>query len=260
MPKTVITAEQHAELHEILQAEYVAGGDGAFVLKLDGTPRGWVEASRLDEMRTNNQTLTTTNTSLTEKLGTFDGIDPVVARELISTKEQLNKAQLIKAGDLEGLVQTELQKGLAPLQAELATERAARQKSDGIADKAIVDAKVLSAGGDFGKIRKGASSVLVSKARESGWGNVDGVLLQVNAEGEVVGRDINAWVAENAAPSGDLAFIFEPSKGGGSDGGEGNGTPGGGNVIDSSDRKAFRDNLDDIASGKKTTTPLRRGV
>lgn len=257
MAKTVITKEQHGELNELMQAEYSEASDGAFVLKLDGVPRGFVESTRLDEMRTNNQKLTTANAGLTEKLGTFDGIDPAVARELIDTKDQLDRSALVKAGDLEGLVQAELQKGLAPLQTELETERAARKKSDQIADKAVVDNKVLSAGGDFGKIRKGASSVLVLKAREQGWANVDGTLLQTNAEGEVIGRSINDWVATNAAPGGDLAFIFEASKGGGAEDGE----PGPGNTgdtIDSSDRKSFRNNLDDIASGKKQVTPLRR--
>lgn len=261
MAKSTITKAEHGELHEVLQAEYEQAADGNFVLKLDDTPRGFVESARLDEMRKGVKKHEETAAGLAEKLKAFDGIsDPAKALELLSKQSELDKGELIKAGDIEGLVKAEVEKISGPLNGQLAEMTKARDTAQEQADKSVVNTKVAVAASDFGKVRKGASSTIVAKALEQGWGNHAGELLQANGDGEIVGRDIDAWMAEGAAPGGDLAFCFEPSKGGGS---EGNEDGGGGNdteTIDPNDRKSYRDNLADIASGKKQVGPLRRSA
>jgi hypothetical protein len=258
MPKTTITAEEHGELHEVLQAEYETAADGNFVLKLDGAPRGFVEAARLDEMRSGAKGHETKASELATQLEAYEGIDPVKARELLEAQEALDPGALIKAGDLASLVTKEVDKIATPLKAQVDELQATNTTLRAAADKAIVDTKVLSAGGDFGKIRKGAGSILVLKAQEAGWGNTDGTLTQRDSAGELISTDISTWIAEGAAPGGDLAFLYEPSTGGGSEGGEGGGDTGAGKTIDAADRKAFRNNLEDVASGKTRVTNLRQ--
>ena len=263
MAKSVIADQAEFDgLPEALQSEYEKATDGSFVLRLEGVPRGFVESARLDEMRISSRDHETRATELQTQLGRFEGItDPDKARELIATQSDLDRKALVKAGDIEGLIAAEIAKTNGPLQKELELEREGRKSAQLQADKAVVNTKVVSAAADFGKVRKGAGDVIVSKAQAAGWGNVDGNLLQVNSEGEVIGRDIAEWVATHAAPGGELAFCFEPSTGGGADGGDDDETVATqGGTIDPTDRKAFRENLKDIATGKKQVGALKRSA
>ena len=231
---------------------YTANQDGSFDLNIEGQPRGFVPSATHEEFRSNNTTLKRDLDAANERLGTFDGIDPVKAKELLATADELDRKALIKSGDIDGLVEAAVEKSNKPLleRLEASESNAARYKTQ--ADSAIVDTKVLSAAGDFGKVKKGAGSVVVSKARDAGWQNVDGNLLQMKGD-DVVGRDIDAWITENAAAGQELAFCFEATTGGGGDGGDGGTvTPEGTKVIP---REEFSKNIDDVAKGKTTVAP-----
>lgn len=240
---------------EALHEMYTQAQDGKFVLNIAGRPRGFAPDSDLTQFRDNNTTLTATNTELTTKLAAFDGVDVELFKRLKAVQDDLDSKAMVKAGDIAGLVAAELKKEVDPLKAELAIEKAARVEAQGIANSAIVDAKVLTAAADLGKIRTGAGDVIVAKAKTAGWQNVGGELLQMDGE-TVVGRDIKDWVTSNAGKDGNIAFCFEASIGAGGDGDKG--LPGDTSVkhIAFTDKKAVSDNLEDIATGKVVVDPL----
>ena len=202
---------------------YTQNANGAFELNLDGTPKGFVPTAEKDEFRQNNRDLKAQLDEATEALKGFDGIDATKAKELLATQEELDTAQLIKAGDLEGLVDKAVEKAAGPLNDQIGVLTEERDEAQRVADNAVVDTNVLRHAADVGKVRKGAADTLVLAAKNAGWKNVGGQLLQVDGDGTVRGRDFPGWLGEQTAAGADLAFCFEPSTGGGGGGADGDG-------------------------------------
>ena len=233
---------------------YSQADDGRFVLQLSGRPRGFVPEGEHRQFRDNNTSLKTQLDEMQGRLTAFDGIDPGKARDLLGAQEELDRKNLLKKGDVEGLIQTELKKGLGPIQAEnkaLVGENSELKQQ--LASK-VVDAEVLRAGNVFGKMKAGTEDVLIDKAKRSGFQDVDGELRQVvngntvySTETPGQPRSVDEWIKHEAGK--EFSWIWEPSVGGGGDGDKGQTTPGGVKEISRGDRDAFRKNLAEIAKG-----------
>ena len=140
--------------------------------------------------------------------------------------------------ELQALVDKAVAEAIAPLQARLSETLAGARKSQGEADRAIVDGGIADAARKSGMFRPGAEDLVVEKAKAAGWTNAGGGLLrQLDDDGEIIGRDIGEWIQDNR---GDLAALLLPG------------------VIDPTDRAAFRKNLKAIADGTRQVGPLRR--
>tara|TARA_Y100000310_G_scaffold321924_1_gene380240 strand:- start:230 stop:1009 length:780 start_codon:yes stop_codon:yes gene_type:complete len=243
---------------EALKEYYELAQDGKYILN-QGRPRGFTPDDEVKQFRDNNTTLTTQNAELTSKLAGFDGVNVEQYNTWKAAQDDLDSKALIKAGDIDGLVNAAVKKALDPVSAELSVEKTARQETQAKLDAAIVDTKVISAASDFGKIRSGAGDVIVTKAKAAGWQNVDGSLLQMSSDNVVIGRDIKEWIASTGAKDGEINFCFEPSVGGGGDGADGKeGVQGGAKTLEFGDTKGFSENLEDIASGKTVVAPPQR--
>lgn len=82
--------------------------DGAFVLDAEGA----VEKSKVDEFRTNNVALKRQLDSLTAR---YEGIDPDAVKQLLAEKAKLEEQQLVKAGEVEKLVEKRTKTAMAEL-------------------------------------------------------------------------------------------------------------------------------------------------
>lgn len=239
-------------LDESLHDLYEKSQDGAYVLQLEGRPRGFVPSTELDEFRSNNTILQRQLDETKTALGQFDGIEAEKARELLAKQEELDNKNLIKSGDIAGLVAKEVEKANKPLHDQIAALTTERDEAKVLADGAVVDSTFLRVAGEVGKLRNAkAGDTVVSSARAAGWRNVNGQLLQVDANGQVVGRDAKTWLGEQAAANGDLAFCFEPSTGGGGGGSDGDGLPAGGKrTVRRGDKEAIGKLIPEIAKGE----------
>ena len=86
------TVDKLEDVPENVRTLYKAEG-AKFVLDVDGV----VPKERLDEFRNNNL-------QLQQQIDRFKGIDPAKHAELLEVQRQLNEQELIKAGDVEGVV------------------------------------------------------------------------------------------------------------------------------------------------------------
>ena len=249
---------------ESLHDMYAEAQDGKYVLQIEGNPRGFVADSVHEEFRTNNNRLQTDLTTANERLSTFEGIDPTVAKELIATKDDLDRKALIKSGDMEAIIKSEVDKALEPISGQVTTLTEERDAARTALAAKVVDGEILKAGNAFGKMKSGTEDVLVAKAKAAGFTEHNGELRQVVNDAVVFSTEtpgqpmeISEWIKGTAAK--EYSWVWEPSTGGGGGGTDGNDVVDNAGVktIRSDDREAFRKNLDDVASGKVKVAPAR---
>jgi hypothetical protein len=251
------------DLGEDLHDYYVQAQDGKFVLNLGGRPRGFVPQGEHEEFRSNNTTLQNEVTTLKEQLGKFDGVNVDEYTELKGAKDELDRKQLIKSGDVEGLVATEVEKAVKPLSGEIESLRNTNSDLQSQLANKVVDEEIIKAGNAFGKMKAGTEDVLVTKAKAAGFQNVSGELRRKTGEAVVYSTEnpgqpqtIAEWITGEAAK--EFPWVWEPSTGGGGGGADGEETQvtdGQTKTIAFSDRKSFRENLDDVATGKVKVAP-----
>lgn len=218
--------------------EHYEQRDGKYVLKVDGELPGYVKASQLAETKTKLSEMRETNigllkgvaelagvdeasdlSPLREKLKSYEGIDPEDYRKL---KAELDKKGVKKGDDIDGLIQSQMEKfkeeAIAPLKQQLEQEREARVAAQKRADQSTLREKLSAALGDGVKTK--ALPFLLDKAS---------VEFTVK-DGEVAVRDgrlspktaepwtLDGWV-EHARSEYD--FAFKSSTGGGANPGPG---------------------------------------
>ena len=254
---------------ESVREHYVKGNDGKFVLDGTGTPRGFVVSSQHDEMRIKVERLDTDLTKAREDLEKFKGIDPEKARESMETQAQLERAELLKKGDVDTLIQQSVEDALAPMKEQLEAANRERETAQTQLQQSVGNDAILRAGNAMGKLRPGAEDVLIQKARADGFDVVDGELVQIQNGQKVFSqqnagqaRTIDEWMEEVAVPQ--FEWAWEPSGGGGgggsnNDDGDRGGGGGDSTTIDPTDTQSYEANLDDIATGKKKVGSLPTG-
>jgi len=205
------------DVPENVRSLYKAEGDG-FVLDAEGV----VPKERLDEFRTNN-------INLTQQLEKLKGVDPVKYAELIALDNKVKEGELIKKGDLEGVVNLRVEAMRTDLTSKLSTAEANAAKMASQLSKVMVDDQVKTYAIKTG-VRDTAVDDVVLRAR--GIYVMDpavGAPVPKNDKGEVIfGKDgktpmpMEEWMVglKTTAP-----HLFAQSSGGGAGGG---GRPGAG--------------------------------
>jgi hypothetical protein len=197
------------DVAEPLRPLYRQEGD-EFVLDAEGV----VPKERLDEFRTNN-------IQLQQQLDKLKDVDPVKYRELVEIQRQMSEGELLKKGDLEGVVNSRVTSMKAALEGERDTFRTRAEQAESQLAVLLIDSAVRNEAIKHG-VRPTALDDMVLRARTV-YKMKDGAAVPHDDKGEVVyGRDgktpmpMNDWVVglKKTAP-----HLFEGSQGGGAGGG-----------------------------------------
>jgi hypothetical protein len=188
--------------------------DGAFVLDVAGA----VETQRLDEARADNFALKQQVQSLETQ---FQGIDPAQARALLQKAQELEDAQLVKAGEVEKLITKRLQAARADFESKLQTAAAERDTLNAQLSEIRINQKVIETATRRG-LRPTAIPDLLSRAH-SVFRLAHGQPAAFEADGQTPrrGQDgqpltLDEWTEKLAA---EAPHLFDKSAGGGSLGG-----------------------------------------
>jgi hypothetical protein len=226
MKKLKAVVHDLVEVPNNLRDYYTARSDGTWEVTLDGEPPGYVPADKLAEFRDNNRDLFRQKTDLEAKLKAFDGFDPDEYRAL--------KAR------------PDLTARVAELESQLAAATTEKTTAQQTADTAVFRAKVADAFLPVGG-RPDALDFMITKAQQT-FSLQNGQLTTKEFSGTRPGEPLSLteWVGARIL---DSAFAFQPSSGGGANGGAKTVT----RTI-SNDPLEFGRNLDAIAKGEITVT------
>lgn len=192
-----------------LRAMYKADGD-AFVLDVEGV----VPKERLDEFRNNN-------TQLQQQLERLKDVDPVKYRELVDLQRQITEGELLKKGDVEGVVNSRVTAMKAALESERDGFKVRAETSESRLSALLIDAAARTEALKLGVVTTALDDVVL-RARMS-YQMKDGVPTPLDDKGQVVyGKDgktpmpMTDWLGglKKTAP-----HLFAISAGGGAGGG-----------------------------------------
>lgn len=198
--------------------------DGVWVLDCAGV----VEKEKLDEFRTNNVALTKQLQDLQKKV---EGIDLDKLAEMRETQRKAEEGELLKKGDVDGLIASRLKAVLAPIeQAKKDADEALRKANEQLATVQINQA-AIEAGTKRG-LRASAIPDLTSRAR--GVFRIDGGKATAfdSSGNKIFGADgvtpmtVDEWAEKQVA---DAPHLFEGNAGGGASGGGSGGASGAAN-------------------------------
>ena len=247
------------DLDESVQGLYARQGDGTYALNVEGSLPGFVEKGRVDEFREANIKLTEETKKAADALSKFDGVDVDKYRAWEQSEADLERKNLIEAGQVEELIAVELAKGTDPLKKQIkALESGIKERDDMLSRKAL-DEEILKAA-NAANARPGAEEFLVAKAKEQGWTTLEGKAVQMDGGGTPVFSDANPghqksiseWVEDQTL---NFDWAFASSSGGGATGSSTTAPNGMGNMLGRDDKRGFQDSLEDIASGKTKIKP-----
>ena len=258
MAKLAAVVDSLDTVPETYRNAYIKADDGRYVLQLDGAPRGFVDAARLNEFRDNNRNLQAELAKIQEALKQYEGLDPKAAREALEERkrqeEALRKKELLRAEEVEQRIHAAIE----PLAKQIEAERKARADAERTLAERALESEIVSVARRAGELQPGAEDVLVSKARAAGWQLHDGHIVQMANGAPVYSnkrpgeyRSLDEWIAEEAGVK--FGWVWKATVGAPPPGTRSATPPG---VNDPRDREAFRKNLADIASGKKKVGPL----
>ncbi len=239
--KGIITSLE--EVPEPLRGEYESK-DGKFELKLEGPIPGQVPATQLAEANGKVVEFRDRNVSLLKdvaklagvgeasdlsplkaKLDTFNGFDPEKYKAMETKIAEFEKKGIKGTEDIQALIKTAVEAGVAPLRAELVSEKQERSEAQKRADASLfgqtIGDKYLAVGGIAS-----AKDFIVAEARKAF--RVVGDAVVANADrfsavkhGEPL--EVDEWLTQVTKTFG---FAFEQSSGGGAGGsGGGGGSP-----------------------------------
>jgi hypothetical protein len=234
---------------EALRTEYEPAKEGkGFVLKLEGdhpSIAGIVAQAnaKVGEFRTNNIALLKQAEELTDKLKSFDGMDPAKYRELLKTTDDLKTKGVKDGADVSKLVEAALSPVLEKLKTFETREAAARTELAEKSQESLLMAAAIAAG-----VQDSAVPDFVSRGKKVF--GADGVAKQNGTPvfskkrpGEFL--DVTEWAADLQA---EAPHLYKASKGAGTTPGNGTGVPGAKGTFDGSDA-GFLANIKGIAAG-----------
>jgi hypothetical protein len=243
-------------LPDVLKSEYAKEGDN-YLLETDDASY----KTKIGEFRSNNVELLKAQTDLKKEMVKFKDIDPVKYAEMQTKLDEISDKKMIEEGKLEELLTQRVERyqeehdskytALEGVNSTLIGN--AKTQSDKI-KVLMIGSKITAAVNDIGVVRKGAMVDIISRAKKV-WELDDDLNLVPKKDGNIYyGEDgKNPITPEEYAKSlyTEAPYLFESSKGGGSQGNEDHkNVDGKVTVIDKHDKELFGNNLEDIASGK----------
>lgn len=127
------------EIPEELQKFYEQTEKGNYVLAIDGVPPQ--AQAKIAEFRDNNITLVKEKEELEERLKNYEGLDADRAREAMERVAAIEEQELVKAGDIESLVEQRLSTAKKEHLKQLESVRSAKEEAE---KKAAMNQKKLS--------------------------------------------------------------------------------------------------------------------
>lgn len=200
-------------------------GGGGFICLVDGA----VDKSKLDEFRNNNRKLHGDFQKASEDLKKYEGVDLEEYQRLQEQDRQLKEQQLLKSGDVEGVVQQRLREQARAFENETAQLKRARDESSQQAStyrdelsRMKIENAAQQAAQNVGRVRPGALQDIINRARMDWEIDADGNMKSKarNKKGDPF-IDMQEWAEELLTTA---AYFWEPAGGGGAGGGGGKGT------------------------------------
>lgn len=218
--------------------EFYVEQDGKFALAVEGL----VPKEKLDEFRENNIKIIKERDELRQK---FDGIDPQIARELITKVQKEKDKKLVEAGQIEELVAQRVEAMRADYEAKLQGENT---KSLGLQTKLeslLIDGALRDAASRAG-VRASAVEDVLLRGRAL-FKLQDGKALPVQGDDVLYGKTgepvtMDEWLGSLTSHA---PHLFEANKGAGATGGASAAL--GQKYIEAGDVNGFLSNLADIA-------------
>lgn len=246
------------EVAEPLRNEYESRG-GKFHLKVEGDLVGYqplVEANaKLAEFRDNNRALNGKVKTFEEQLKSFEGIDPVAHREMVTKFTELEKKGIKGSDDIAAQLKAAVAAAVGPLEAKIATREASEKAALERADRESLRSTLQAAG-----LKVGIDDKAMPDYVNRGLGVFsvhDGEVVARKGENPVFSKNkpsefltVEEWAEELRV---DAPHLFRPSKGGGAGGGREGGGPAVKKTI-TSDPLEFGRNLEGLAKGEVTVT------
>ncbi len=266
MLKSLLTQDEYKALgaDSPITEHYEKSGDN-YVLKTDDSSF----QTKIKEFRNNNIRLSQEIESVKKEADKYAGLDPEKARAALDKLQELEDKNKIDAGKIDEVVEQRVAKLREDLEGktDAALKRVADlEKANGQLNAALestlIDSDVATSVNKIGTVRSNALGFITSEAKKT-WKlrDMKSVPLQMGDDGKeviVYGKDakmpltMDEW-AINFAKKNPWAFESTKGAGGGDDNQPHHQQTG--NTIASDDRKAFSDNIADIASGKVTVAP-----
>jgi len=235
-------------VEESLKGSYEQS-EGGYTLKVSGATSN----TKLNEFRDNNVQLMK---DIAKMKADFVGIDPAKVLEMQAELDKLTDEKLKSAGKTEELNDARLNRLNAAHEAELKgikdlllAEQEERKARDAKLQSYQIDNELKVALDKVGGLKQGALQDVLGRGRNV-WKIVENKVAPIGTNGEVLHNDkgevltMDSWAQ---ALITDAPFLFEDNTGGGGAGGSKQVAS---KSIQNSDRKAFANNLEDIAKGK----------
>jgi len=205
--------DTEAEVPASLKAFYAEAG-GKWTLQVEGA----VPKKQLDDFRQKGIDQLKEKDA---KLAAFEGIDPVKAKELMSREQEILDGKLMKTEGVDALVAKRVEGMKAEFDRKLAAAEQAKAQAEEGLNSVKMDIALRDAGNQHG-LRKEAVNDLILRGRGA-LKMKDGKLVAHGEDGSILygatGDPMTPaeWVASltKAAP-----HLFEPSAGGGAQGGK----------------------------------------
>lgn len=251
--KAKLSADEHGKLEDALKALYVER-DGAFVLQVDGM----VSQTEFDELEEKLNEFRDNNRKLFNDLKKFEGIDPDTVRTLQADYDKLKRQGVSKADDLQAAINAAVEKATGPLLDKvkaIETERDATKQQ--LAEKALDD--TLWEAGQAAGIKANAKASFLHLAKQC-FRFEDGEIVAKRGDQPLYskqrGRTTEMLTPEEFVTHPDWLlkeadFLYEESKGTGSQHKGGDRTSGSGaRVISADNQELLSQNLEAIAEGR----------
>lgn len=249
--KAVLTKAEYDALPEVVRSQYQEK-DGKYNLQVEGGATAeelLALKNKVAEMRDTNIDVMKERDLLKTSVAKFEGIDPEEYKTLKDEVATLKKKGITKSDDIDAIVQKAIEKATKPIQDALTEERVKRESAQKLADdgkfRELVSAEATKAGVAPSAVRH------VLREAEHTFELKDGNV--VPREGKKHPTDplkeltTGDWLASLAKTDG---YLFEPSSGGGANGGNKPGDSAGKKRLINPSPEEMGKHAEDLASGK----------
>lgn len=226
--KRKITGEEHEKLSGELKALYKKEGDGNYYLTVDEAEDIKAAKAKVDEFRQTNITL---KKRIDEFENKFKNIDPEKYDELLQKTQDLEDKKLLEEGEIDKLVEQKTERMRKDYEAKIEALSKDNDRlgseltfAKGRLNEEVIDSRITKSVSKIGIVKKGAMEDIVSRGRKVWKLGDDGEPIAQKADGSpLFGKDPKLALSFDEWAEGlisDAAYLFEPSEGIHSQGGD----------------------------------------